>query len=163
MAGRARTLRVLPDTERAEECLLLAASASGFVDASAFLTFGQFVELFEGAKYLGRRPCSPLTARVVLLGAARELGAGPYGSHAREPAFARSALDLILDLKSGALPAVEFAAAVEQLSEGRLERGRYLARLYSAYEAKMARLQLADREDLLRGALQRIRQAGLPG
>jgi len=162
MPGRARTLRVLPDAERVEECLLLAASGSGFVDASAYLTFGQFVELFEGAKHLGRRPCSPLTARVVLLGAARELGPGPFGSHAREPAFARSALDLILDLKSGGLAADEFAAGVEGFTEGRRERGRYLARLYSAYEAKMGRLQLADREDLLSGALQRIRKSGLP-
>jgi ATP-dependent helicase/DNAse subunit B len=162
MSGRTRTLRVFPDAERVEESLLLAARGSGFVDASAYLTFGQFVELFEGAKQLGRRPCSPLTSRVVLLGAARELGPGPYGDHAREPSFARSALDLVWELKAGGLSADEFAAAAEELAEGQLQRGRYLARLYRAYEAKMAKLQLADREDLLRGAVWRIREAGLP-
>ncbi len=162
MSARAKTLHVLPDAERVEEALVAAAQVSRFVDASEYLTFANLVDWFEGAKQLGRRASSPLTSRIVLQGAARELGPSPYGRFVDEPAFARSALDFILELKAGRMTPAEFSAAVDSLQASRALRARYLARLYSAYEDRMAALKLADREDLLRGAIQYLERRGLP-
>ncbi len=162
MSAPAKTLRVLPDAERVEEALLSAAESSRFVDASQYISFAQLVDWFEGAKQLGRRACSPLTARIVLQGAARELGPGPYGPFVAEPAFARSALDLVLDLKAGRMSPADFTAAAEALPASRISRARFLARLYSAYEGRLAALKLADREDLLRGAIDYLQRRGLP-
>jgi len=157
-----RRIRVLPDAERVEDALLAAAESSRFVDGSRFLTFAQLVDAFEGAKQLGRRACSPLTARIVLQNAAREAGSGPFGAFVGEPAFARAALDLILELKAGRVSHSEFATAVESLPESRISRARFLARLYSTYERRMATLKLADREDVVRGAIEFLQRRGLP-
>jgi RecB family exonuclease len=91
----------------------------------------------------------------------RELGHGVFGLFAEEPAFARSALEVLFALKAGGLNPSGFAAAVERLPSARALSGRYLAQLYRAYEDKMASLRLADREDRLRGATERLRN-GLP-
>ncbi len=58
--------------------------------------------------------------------------------------------------------ASEFSAAVELLPPPRVSRARFLARLYSTYEQRMAALKLADREDLLRGAIEHLQRKGLP-
>lgn len=163
MARTGIRLRVLPDTDRVEEALVAEAVArGGFADGSGFLTFGQLVERLGGARRLGRRPVSPLTARVVLWACAQVLGEGPFGPFVHEPAFARSALELVLELKGGGLSPQRFADAVEALPPARRVRARYLVRLYAAYEAKMAELKLADREDAVRGALDRLDAEGLP-
>src|SRR4051812_2620804 len=156
-------IRVYPDADRVEEALVAAASGGGgFADGSAFLTFSELVDALGGARALGRRPCSPLTARVVLWSAAQKLGPGPFGDFVHEPAFARAALDLVFELKAGALTTDEFAAAVAELPAARAERAHYLCRLYAAYELRMAELKLADREDAVRGALHQLRQGQLP-
>ncbi|HVE83929.1 MAG TPA: PD-(D/E)XK nuclease family protein [Myxococcales bacterium] len=156
-------IRVFPDADRVEEALVDAAvEGGGFADGSAFLTFGELVDALGGPRALGRRPCSPLTARVVLWAAAQRLGPGPFGASVHEPGFARAALDLVFELKAGGLGAEDFARAVEELPPSRAERARYLARLYAAYEARMAELKLADREDEVRGALLRVQQGELP-
>ncbi|MGQ0508652.1 MAG: PD-(D/E)XK nuclease family protein, partial [Myxococcaceae bacterium] len=163
MASSKKTLRVLPDGDRVEEELVeTAAEGAGFVDASCFMTFSQLVARCEGARVLERRPVSPLTARVVLWSAARKLGVGPFGLYVHEPAFARTALALIVDLKAGAVSPQEFAEAIKETSPSRIDRGRYLSRLYAAYEETMAGLRLADREDELRGAVESLRTRGLP-
>src|SRR5688572_15817262 len=97
-----QTLRVLPDAERVAEAMVAAAAdGNGFVDGSGFVTFMQLVDRIGGAQHMGRRPCSPLTARVVLWSAAREIGPGPFGTFVHEPAFARAAVDVLFDLKAG--------------------------------------------------------------
>ena len=71
-------IRVYPDADRVEEALLSAAAeGDGFADGSSFLTFGELLEALGGARAMGRRPCSPLTARVVLWAEAQRLGPGP--------------------------------------------------------------------------------------
>ena len=162
MPARARKIHLLPDAERVQEALLAAAQASRFVDASQYATFAQLVDWLEGAQQLQRRACSPLTCRILLHQIARELGSGPYGAFVQEPAFARGALEVILELKAGQMSPSDFSAAVEALAASRLARGRFLARLYAGYEAKMASLKLADREDLARGAIEGLRRRGLP-
>jgi superfamily I DNA/RNA helicase/RecB family exonuclease len=155
---------VYPDADRVEDALLSAASAgTGFVDGSSFLTFGELLESLEGARELQRRPCSPLTARIVLWSAAQRLGPGPFGDFVQEPAFARGALDLVFELKAGNVSPGELARAVDALpAASRTDRALHLAHLYAAYEQRMAELKLADREDLLVGAVRRLRRAGLP-
>ena len=76
-------------------------------------------------------------------------------------AFARSALELALDLKAGGGDAQAFAGAVHAVAPERRARAEYLGRLLLAYEARMASLGLADREDELRGACAALEQ-GLP-
>lgn len=142
--------------------MVAAASATAFVDGSAWMSFSQLVEACAGARQLERRPCTPLTSRVVVWAAARKLGAGPFGSFVHEPAFARAALDLILDLKAGGLTPQGFREAVDRFPATRIDRARYLARLYEEYESQLETLKLADREDGLRGALAAVRQKGLP-
>ena len=112
MSSGGRVLRVLPDGERVEEALVAASADTGFADASAFLSFSQFISRFEGARLLDRRPATPLTSRVVLWSAARKLGHGPLGAFVHEPAFARAALDLVFDLKAGAVSPYAFVRAV---------------------------------------------------
>ncbi len=162
MSSGGRVLRVLPDGERVEEALVAASARTGFADASAFLSFSQFISRFEGARLLDRRPATPLTSRVVMWSAARKLGPGPFGAYVHEPAFARAALELVFDLKAGGVEPYAFLAAVEQVAPSRLERGRYLGRLYSAYDELMGVLRLADREDEQLGALEALRTRGLP-
>ncbi|HLL83660.1 MAG TPA: PD-(D/E)XK nuclease family protein, partial [Longimicrobium sp.] len=163
MGRSGRRLRVLPDADRVEEALVAEAAARrGFADGSGFLTFGQLVERLDGSKFLGRRPATPLAARVVLWGCAQALGTGPFGAFVQEPAFARSALELVLELKGGSLPPDAFRAAVESLPPARVARASYLARLYAAYEVKLSELKLADREDSVRGAMLRLDHEGLP-
>ncbi len=136
MGRSGRRLRVLPDADRVEEALVAeAAERGGFADGSGFLTFGQLVEKLDGAKRLSRRPATPLSARVVLWSCAQALGEGPFGDFVHEPAFARSAMDLVLELKGGGLAPDAFRVAVESLPPPRIPRAGYLARLYAAYEA----------------------------
>src|SRR6185295_5179688 len=105
-------IRVYPDADRVEEALVAAATeGDGFADGSAFLTFGELVDVLGGARALGRRPCSPLTARVVLWAAAQTLGHRPFGAFLPAPAFARAALALVFELQAPAFPTHEFAAA----------------------------------------------------
>ena len=66
MSSTSPTLRVFPDGDRVEQALLEAAREEPFVDASSYLSFSQLVERCEGARSLGRRPCSDLVARAVL-------------------------------------------------------------------------------------------------
>ncbi len=156
-----RVLRVFPDGDRVEQALVDAAEHQPFVDASGYLSFAQLVDECEPARELSRRPCSTLTARVVLWAAAQELPSGPFRAFVQEPAFARAAIELIHDLKAGRCGPADFAAAVDRLPSTRRQRAHFLARLYEAYEQRMAALRLADREDLLRGALSAIRR-GMP-
>ncbi len=163
MARTGRSLRVLPDGARVEEAMLhAAAQGRGFVDGSGFASFGQLLEMLGGARSLGRRPCGPATARVVLWAAAKKLGGGPFGAFVQEPAFARAALDLVFELKSGGLSPAGFREAVDRFPASRIDRARHLARIYEEYEVRLAHLQLADREDATRGALECLRRNGLP-
>src|SRR5687767_12708171 len=156
-------LRVYPDADRVEDVLLTAAAGgTGFVDGSGFMTFGELVDSLEGSRELQRRPCSPLTARVVLWSAAQRLGRGPFGDFVQEPAFARGALDLVFELKAGNVSPNELGRAVDALPASRVDRARFLAHLYAAYEQRMAELKLADREDVVLGAVRHLRRAGLP-
>ncbi|MBX5480950.1 MAG: PD-(D/E)XK nuclease family protein [Myxococcaceae bacterium] len=156
-------MRVLPDGARVEHAMVRAAAEDrGFVDGSSWFSFGQLVDLLGGARFLERRPCSPLTACVVLWACARKVGPGPFGDFVQEPAFARGALDLFQELKSGGLDPVGFRVAVERFPASRIDRARHLAKLYEAYEESLKELKLADREDQVIGALGALRQHGLP-
>jgi len=156
-------IRVYPDADRVEEALVAAALRSGgFANGSSFLTFGQLVDSLGGARALERRPCSPLTARVVLWACAQRLGPGPFGDFVQEPAFARAALDLVFELKAGAVGPDDFARAIAELPPSRAGRAQFLCRLYAAYESRMAELKLADREDAVRGALHALQRGQLP-
>jgi ATP-dependent helicase/nuclease subunit B len=155
-------LRILPDAERVETAMLEAGEASGFVDGTCFRSFAQWVDSLEGSRFVKRRSCSSFTARVVLWSVARQLHPNPFGPFIQEPAFARGALELILDLKAGMLPPEGFGEAVRELPPARQHRARALADLYEAYDAQMRKLGLADREDLIQGAVERLRAEGLP-
>src|SRR5512140_1917696 len=74
--------------------------------------------------------------RVLLWGCARQLGTGPFGAFAEEPAFARFAWEILSQLKGAGVTPSEAEAAVEALPPGRRARAMYLARLYAAYEER---------------------------
>ncbi len=139
-----------------------ATRQRGFVDGSAYCTFAQLLDRCEGGSYRGRRFCSPLTNRIVLWSCAQQLGAGPFGPFVHEPSFARSALELLFELKKGMVSPKAFADAAESLSGSSRDRARYLARLYGSYEDRLNSLRLADREDRLRAALEALSARGLP-
>lgn len=157
-----RTLQVFPDAARRQAALREARGQAGFALGRDLLTWDAFVAALGGARELNRRPCSALAARTVVASLARELGATPYGDFVREPAFARAALDVLLDLKAGRLSPRELQDAVEVLAPERRSRGRVLARLYDRYEQRMAELGLADREDVLRGAREALARGAWP-
>jgi ATP-dependent helicase/nuclease subunit B len=160
MARAGGWLWVLPDGERVDEAMVAAAKARGFVDGSRYLSFGQLVDALAAER--GHRRCSPLTARVVVWAVAQELGHGTFGSFVQEPAFARAALELVFELKSGGVGPGAFAQAADGFPPARRERARYLAQLYQDYQAKLAELELSDREDAVRLATERLGSAGLP-
>jgi ATP-dependent helicase/nuclease subunit B len=139
-----------------------AARQRGFVDGSAYCTFAQLLERCGGAPYRGRRFCSPLTSRIVLWSCAQQLKAGPFGAFIYQPAFARSALELLFELKKDMVSPRAFADAAECLSGSSGERARYLARLFASYEERLNSLRLADREDRMRSALDALNARGLP-
>src|SRR4051812_34733896 len=117
-----RVLQVFPDGERVEEAALAQAAIDGFVDGTHLITFGQLVDWCGEPERLARRPASPLTSRIVLWSAARTLGAQTFGSYVQDPAFARSALDLVMDLKSGGVSPTDFRSAAQELPAPRRER-----------------------------------------
>lgn len=139
-----------------------ARGGRGFVDGTGWLTFGQLVDLLGGARRVGRRACPPLMSRVVISAAARALGPGPFGAYVQEPAFARAAAELFADLKAGCLSPPELHLAVAHFPAARIERARYLAKLYAEYEHRLGQLRLADREDEVSLALASLRTRGLP-
>src|SRR5919204_2115566 len=160
MGGRGHRIRVLPDRARVDDAMVQAAKASGFVDGTGWMTFAQLVDALGGGRDAGRRPCSALTARVLVWAAARELGPGPFGAHVQEPAFARAAIELIWELKAGGLSPTEFHRAIAHFPAGRIERARYLARLYGDYQQRLGSLRLVDSEDEARWATECLRQRG---
>lgn len=162
MRARRRSLVVLPDADRVEHALLEAAQAETFVDGRGFTTFGRLVELCEPAKHLGRRLCPELTARMVLSACAAKLERHPFGGWVREPGFAREARSLVAALKSQRMAPADLAHAARALTDA-TARGRALAlaELWKAYEAGLAQLELADREDLAAAATAAL-ERGLP-
>ena len=139
-----------------------ARGAEGVVRGDSFLTWDSFLDMLGGARELGRRPCPPLAARTVVASLAQGLGPWPFGDFIHEPAFARAALDVILDLKAGRLSPRELQDALEVLPAERKARARTLALLHHAYEQKMAELGLADREDVVRGAREALERNAWP-
>src|SRR5688572_7434660 len=108
-------LTILPDADRVEHALVTAAEAQGFVDATGFVSIAWLVEACEPAQWLNRTPISPLAARLLVGAAARTLGATAFGDHAKEPAFARQAWDLIQQLKLQDATPEALAAAIAGL------------------------------------------------
>ncbi|HYX91854.1 MAG TPA: PD-(D/E)XK nuclease family protein [Myxococcaceae bacterium] len=163
MAGRGQRLRVLPDGARVDDAMVRAArTGPGFVDGSGWMTFGQLVDALSGAGEVECRPCTPLHARVVVWAAARKLGPGPFGTHVHQPAFARAALGLFSDLKAGGLPPPAFQEAVAHFPAGRIERAKYLSRLYGEYDRQLLQQKRSDREDEVLLALASLKKRGLP-
>ncbi len=162
MSALRRSLQVFPDAVRRQAALRAARSPSGLVRGDAFLTWDSFLEALGGARELNRRPCSPTTARSVLAGLAQAQGLTPFGDFLQEPAFARAALEVVLDLKAGRLTPRELQDALEVLPAERRLRTRVLAVLFHAYEQKMAELGLADREDVVRGAREALERGAWP-
>src|SRR6478735_3227069 len=157
MGGHGRRIAVYPDSERVEAALCRAAVKTPFVDATGTLSFSQFLDRFEPAKRLGRRSVTSLTARVLVHLAAMQRGGGPFKAFVKEPAFARAALELFFDLKSGRLDPAELKASIEAMPAGRKPRARYLAELFESYEGLLAKHQLADREDLVKAVLEQVK------
>jgi ATP-dependent helicase/nuclease subunit B len=159
-AAAAGTVRVFPDADRVEQALLDQAELTAFVDASSALTFAQLVDLL--CTGMPTRPVSGLTARVVLWGVAQAMGPGPFGTFVEEPAFARAALELFFDLKSGCATPGQFQIWARELPPLRQPRARFLAELYQAFDKRMAALALADREERVRFAIRELNTKGLP-
>ncbi|WP_095976031.1 PD-(D/E)XK nuclease family protein [Melittangium boletus] len=157
-----RSLQVFPDAGRRQAALRATRGAGGVVRGDLFLTWEGFLDALGGARELGRRRGSPLVARTVLSALAQGLGPTPLGDFVQEPAFARAALDVVLDLKAGRLSPRELQDALEVLPPERRERVRLLALLHHAYERKMAELGLADREDGVRGAREALERGEWP-
>jgi ATP-dependent helicase/nuclease subunit B len=157
-----RTLHVYPDAGRRQAALRAGGDASGLSVGAHLLTWDELLHALGGARELNRRPCPAMAARTVVASLGPALGPTPFGEYVREPAFARAALDVVLDLKAGRLTARELQDAVEVLPPDRQKRGRVLARLYHLYEQKMAELGLADREDVMRGAREALASGAWP-
>ncbi|WP_257456243.1 PD-(D/E)XK nuclease family protein [Archangium lipolyticum] len=162
MSSPRRTLQVFPDAGRRQAALRAARGSSGIVRGDAFLTWDGFLEALGGARELGRRPCSPVAARTVVASLAQGLGSTPFGDFVHEPAFARAALEVLLDLEAGRLSPRELQDALEVLPPERRNRVRTLALLHHAYEQKMAELALADREHVVRGAREALERNDWP-
>ncbi|HEX8703950.1 MAG TPA: PD-(D/E)XK nuclease family protein, partial [Myxococcaceae bacterium] len=152
MSRPARTLQVFPDAGRRQQVLRAAREKRGLVLGTGCLTWDEFVNALGGAAELNRRPCSAATSHVVVASLAQGLGETPFGDFVNEPAFARAALELVLDMKAGRLTPRDFQDVIASLPAERQPRARVLARLYHGYERRMAELGLADREDVLRGS-----------
>jgi ATP-dependent helicase/nuclease subunit B len=163
MRGPKRTLIILPDGDRVEQALLEAAQRAGFVDGRGFTTFGRVLEWCEPAKHLKRRPCPELTARLVVSACAAKLDAGhPFGAWVKEPGFAREVCTAISQLKGQRASPEQLLHAAERLTDLPAKaRGTALGQLWKMYEAGLAQLELADREDLMAAAIEVLRQ-GLP-
>ncbi|NMO22943.1 PD-(D/E)XK nuclease family protein [Pyxidicoccus fallax] len=157
-----RTLHVYPDAGRRQAALRAMGDASGLSVGTSLLTWDELLQGLGGARELNRRPCPAVAARAVVASLGQALGPTPFGEYVREPAFARAALDVVLDLKAGRLTPRELQDAVEVLPQERRTRVRVLARLYHLYEQKMAELGLADREDVLRGAREALGRGAWP-
>ncbi|HLM48351.1 MAG TPA: PD-(D/E)XK nuclease family protein, partial [Myxococcaceae bacterium] len=157
-----RTLQVFPDNGRRQAALRAVRSSAGLMRGDAFVTWDGFLEALGGARELGRRPCPPLAARTVVASLAQGLGATPFGDFVNEPAFARAALEVLLDLRAGRLSPRELQDALEVLPPERRNRVRMLALLFHAYEQKMAELGLADHEDVVRGAREALERNAWP-
>jgi ATP-dependent helicase/nuclease subunit B len=157
-----RTLQVFPDANRRQQVLRATRESHGFVRAAGCLTWDEFVNALGGARALKRRPCPASAARVVMGSLAQGLGETPFGTFVHEPAFARAALELVLDMKAGRLTPRELQDSAELLPQERRPRLRVLARLYDAYARRMEELKLADREDVLRGSLQALKAGTWP-
>ncbi|HZI08589.1 MAG TPA: PD-(D/E)XK nuclease family protein, partial [Archangium sp.] len=142
--------------------LRAARGHAGVVRGDSYLTWEGFLEALGGARELGRRPCPPLVARTVVASLAQGLSDTPFGDFVHEPAFARAALEVLLDLKAGRLSPRELQDALEVLPPERRTRARMLALLHHAYEQKMAELALADREDVVRGAREALERQAWP-
>src|SRR5512140_2481058 len=159
-AGR---LEVHPDAEAVEDALVEAArEGRGFADGRRFITLGQLVDHLSADRLQGRRPCSPAEGRVLLWGCARQLGTGPFGAFAEEPAFARFAWEILSQLKGAGVTPSEAEAAVDALPPARRLRAKYLARLFAAYEKRLALARLVDREDRIRAAIPRLESGERP-
>ncbi|NPC87289.1 PD-(D/E)XK nuclease family protein, partial [Pyxidicoccus fallax] len=155
-------LHVYPDAGRRQAALRAMGDASGLSVGTSLLTWDELLQGLGGARELNRRPCPAVAARAVVASLGQALGPTPFGEYVREPAFARAALDVVLDLKAGRLTPRELQDAVEVLPQERRTRVRVLARLYHLYEQKMAELGLADREDVLRGAREALGRGAWP-
>lgn len=160
MAGS--VLRVFPDAERVDAALREASRISaeagvGVVDASGFMSVAELVEVLAGS---GRRRCSPLEARAVVMAlvARRE---GPFGHHARSPSFARSVVELFEELELGNAGASELGEAAQALMGRKRERLLFLADLFLAYRKELRARGWADRADPLLLASDALKD-GLP-
>ncbi|WP_224367347.1 PD-(D/E)XK nuclease family protein [Hyalangium versicolor] len=162
MSRPGRTLQVFPDAARRQQVLRAAREKRGLVLGTGWLTWDEFVNALGGAGELNRRPCSAPTSRVLISSLAQALGETPFGDFIHEPAFARAALELVLDMKAGRLTPRELQDAAESLPPDRRIRARLLARLFDAYERRMAELGLADREDVLRGSREALGRGQWP-
>jgi ATP-dependent helicase/nuclease subunit B len=157
-----RTLQVFPDTGRRQQVLRAAREKHGLALGTGCLTWDEFTNALGGAAELNRRPCSAATSHVVVASLAQGLGETPFGDFVNEPAFARAALELVLDMKAGRLTPRDFQDALSALPAERQPRARVLARLYHGYERRMAELGLADREDVLRGSREALARGAWP-
>ncbi|WP_224245877.1 PD-(D/E)XK nuclease family protein [Hyalangium gracile] len=162
MSRPGRTLQVFPDAERRQQVLRAAREKRGLVLGSGWLTWDEFVNALGGAGELNRRPCSAPTCRVLMASLAQGLADTPFGDFVSEPAFARAALELVLDMKAGRLTPRELQDASESLPPERRVKARVLAGLYDTYERRMAELGLADREDVLRGSREALGRGQWP-
>ncbi len=162
MSPPGRTLQVFPDAIRRQQVLRAAREKRGLVLGAGCLTWDEFVNALGGAGELQRRPCAATTSRVVMSSLAQGLGETPFGDFVNEPAFARAALELVLDMKAGRLSPRELQDGAEALPPERRPRIRVLARLYDTYERRMAELGLADREDVLRGSREALGRGAWP-
>jgi hypothetical protein len=142
-----RVLHIFPDAARVEQALWTASSHAAFVDATGYWSFSQLI-----AACTARKPVAPLTARVLVAAAARELSHGPFGAWTQDIAFARGAHELLSHLESQ-------CARPEQLQQ--TPRGELLAGLWRRYRARKAALGVLDAADLVPEATKRLR-AGLP-
>jgi ATP-dependent helicase/nuclease subunit B len=149
-------LRIFPDADRVEQALLEAAAAQAFVDATGYVSIAWLVEACEPARWLKRSPVSPLGARLLMAASARALGPDAFGDYAREPAFARSAWDLVQQLKLQDTAPEDLEGAIAGLGHPPRPRLEYLLRLWREYERRLAEQHLADRGDLLRAAADRL-------
>src|SRR6185295_8256376 len=80
---------------------------------------------------------------------------------AHDAAFARSAFELVQQLKAQRATAPGLAAAAATLEGEARRRSEWLASLWVQYDARLAALALRDREDVLAAAAAAL-EAGLP-
>jgi hypothetical protein len=157
-----RTLLVVPDADRVEQCLEDAAASADFVDARDVCTLSEVVDRCEPARWSRRAPADALTVRLLIAAHAPALASPAWGAWASSVDFAVETQELLAQLRGQAATPRQLRAAALAASGGLHERAGALASLWEAVDGALDALGLVDPGELMRLAASRLAKDGLP-